>query len=186
LFVFDPTQDPRFRSACRSAGSGTKAQPAGRLSRQETFLNEAAARIRRHAGLAHTAAYDRPLIVVLSKLDEWKHLIDTERGGESWRSQADGTGVDIDRIEHLSDILRGILLHYCPETVAAAETFARDVTYIAVSSLGDQIETDPTTGLAAIRPKNIQPHWVTAPLLYILSRTSSKLIPRLVRRNKPS
>jgi hypothetical protein len=189
IFVFDPTQDPRFRSACRGVSSvaapGGGSQQASRLSRQETFLNEAAARIRRHAGLPHTAPYDRPLIVVLSKFDEWNHLIDTARGGEPWRIQGEIVGVDIDRIEHLSAILRGILLHYCPETVAAAETFARDVTYIAVSSLGDQVELDPSSGLPAIRPRNIQPHWVTAPLLYVLSRASSRLIPRLIRRNKP-
>src|SRR5262249_39608822 len=57
LFVFDPTQDPRFRVACRGSGTGGATHQAGRLSRQETILNEAAARIRRHAGLSHTATY---------------------------------------------------------------------------------------------------------------------------------
>ena len=52
-------------------------------------------------------------------------------------------------------------MHCCPETVAAAEAFAKNITYIAVSSLGGQVEVDTTTGLRAIRPKNIQPHWVT-------------------------
>jgi hypothetical protein len=187
LFLFDPTQDPRFRAACLSAGSGAGVAPhqAGRLSRQETILNEAAARIRRHAGLPHTASYDRPLVIVLSKFDEWNHLIDTDKGGEPWRTQEQVTGVDMDRIEHFSALLRRILLHYCPETVAAAETFARDVTYIAVSSLGPHVQIDPASGLAAIRPADIEPVWVTAPLLYCISRASSRLIPRFVRRSKP-
>ena len=202
LFLFDPTQDPRFRAACRSSGEwGVESEerdgtilpasrsplpvaPAGRLSRQETILNEAAARIRRHAGLPSTAPYDRPLIVVLSKLDEWNHLLDTDRGGDPWRTQANITGVDMDRIVHLSGLLRRILLHYCPETVAAAEAFARDVTYIAVSSLGPNIRRDPVSGLPAIRPAEIQPSWVTAPLLYAISRDSSRLIPRFVKRTK--
>jgi hypothetical protein len=187
LFVFDPTQDPRFRAACRGAGAGgPAAHLAGRSSRQETILNEAAARIRRHAGLAATALYDQPVIIVLSKFDEWNHLIDTDKGGEPWRSQDDRMGVDVDRIEDLSGLLRRILRHYCPETVAAAETFARDVTYIAVSSLGPGVQLDPVSGLPAIRPVDIQPHWVTVPLLYYLSQALSRLIPRVVRRGKPS
>ena len=187
LFLFDPTQDPRFRSACRGAASGGAgaAQVSGRLSRQETILNEAAARIRRHAGLPHTAPVDRPLVVVLSKLDEWNHLLDTDAKGDPWRTQDHVTGVDMDRIEHLSELLRRILLHYCPETVAAAESFTRDVSYIAVSSLGPNVQVDPASGLAAIRTADIQPTWVTAPLLYCLSQASSRLIPRFVKRGKP-
>jgi hypothetical protein len=188
LFMFDPTQDPRFRPVCRSAGSAAAAaahQHPGRFSRQETILNEAAARIRRLAGLPHTAPFDIPLVVVLSKLDEWNHLIDTEKGGEPWRVHDRVTGVDMDRIEHLSGLLRRILLHYCPETVSAAESFARDVTYIAVSSLGPRIQFDPASELPAIRPADIEPTWVTAPLLFCLSRASSRLIPRFVRRSSP-
>ncbi len=98
MFLFDPTQDPRFRSACRGAlGGEGSAQHAARLSRQETILNEAAARIRRHAGMPHTGTYERPLVVVLSKLDEWNHLLDTESGGDPWRTQGNVTGVNMDR-----------------------------------------------------------------------------------------
>ena len=38
------------------------------------------------------------------------------------------------------------MLKYCPETVTAAESFAKDITYIAVSSLGSGVEPDPTRG----------------------------------------
>ena len=182
LFLFDPTQDPRFRAACRGVEAGGSAQRAARLSRQETILNEAAARIRRHAGLSHGSKYERPMIVVLSKFDEWSHLLDHD-AGEPWKTQGNMTGVDVERIEQTSVRLRQILMQYCPETVAAAETFAKNITYIAVSSLGEQVELDPTTGLPGIRPKNIHPHWVTVPLLYALSRVQPALIPRLIRRD---
>ncbi len=186
MFLFDPTQDPRFRAACRGSStfSDGMAQNAGRLSRQETVLNEAAARIRRHAGLPHSAPYDRPLIVVLSKLDEWNHLLDTDRDGDHWRTQGGVTGIDMDHIEHLSELLRRILLHYCPETVAAADAFAKDVTYIAISSLGSKVARDPSSSLPSIRPAEIQPISVTAPLLYCLTRTSSRLIPRFVKKGR--
>jgi hypothetical protein len=182
LFLFDPTQDPRFRAACRGADAGGSAQRAARLSRQETILNEAALRIRRHAGLSHGTKYERPMIVIVSKFDQWSHLLDPG-GGEPWKTQGNSTGVDIERIERASVRLRQVLMQYCPETVAAAESFAKNITYIAVSSLGQQVEVDPTTGLAGIRPKNIHPHWVTVPLLYALSRVQPALIPRLIRRS---
>ena len=76
-------------------------------------------------------------------------------------------------------------MKYCPETVAAAESFAKDITYIAVSSLGSQVELDPNSGLPGIRPRNIRPHWVTVPLLYSISRVLPALVPRLIRRAKP-
>ena len=105
LFLFDPTQDPRFRAACRGKEAGGTAQRAARLSRQETILNEAAARIRRHAGLSHGSKYERPMIVILSKFDEWSHLLD-DGAGEPWKTQGNLTGVDIERIEQTSARLR--------------------------------------------------------------------------------
>ena len=74
LFLFDPTQDKRFRAVCRSKDIGPAGTRDNRLSRQETLLNEAAAQIRRLSGLSHQARYDRPVVVVLSKFDEWSHL----------------------------------------------------------------------------------------------------------------
>ena len=43
--------------------------------RQETILSEAAQRVRRYAGLAQSQKHDRPLIVVVTKFDSWKHLL---------------------------------------------------------------------------------------------------------------
>jgi hypothetical protein len=186
LFLFDPTQDQRFRAVCRSTELGGTERRAGRVARQETILIEAAARVRRHSGLHHGSKFDRPMIIVLSKFDEWIHLLDPADDGEPWRSQGNLTGVDVGRIERRSSRLRDILLHYCPETVTAAEAFAQDITYIAVSSLGDRVTLDPGSGLPGIRPKDIQPRWVLVPLLYALSRILPALIPRLVRRSQPT
>ncbi len=102
LFLFDPTQDLRFRAVCRGGDAAGASQRAARLSRQETILNEAATRIRRHAGLSQNAKFDRPVIVVLSKLDVWAHLFDDGDEGEPWRSQGNLTGVDVERIERRS------------------------------------------------------------------------------------
>jgi hypothetical protein len=186
FFLFDPTQDPRFRAACRGMQKGNSGQQNARLTRQETILNEAAARVRRYAGLAHNAQYDRPLVVVLSKFDEWSSLIDWTDKNDPWKTQGKMTGVDVDQINQRSTRLREILHSYCPETVTAAESFARDVTYIAISSLGPGVEVDPETGLVGIRSRNLQPAWVTVPIIYCLSRVLPGLIPRLLRRGKPN
>jgi hypothetical protein len=185
LFLFDPTQDLRFRAVCRGVDSAGATQRAARLSRQETILNEAAARIRRHAGLSQGSKYERPLVVVVSKLDEWSHLLDLDNG-DPWRSKGNLTGVDVERIEWMSGRLRGLLLMYCPEIVTAAQTLANDITYIAVSSLGGHVEPDSASGLPGIRPRNIQPRWVTVPLLYAISRVLPALVPRLIRRARPN
>jgi hypothetical protein len=186
LFLFDPTQDRRFRAVCRSKDIGPAGTRDNRLSRQETLLNEAAVRIRRLSGLSHHARYDRPVVVVLSKFDEWSHLYGPLENGNPWKRSGAVTGIDVELVEQQSQRLRQILSQYCPETVAAAESFASNVTYVAVSSLGNQTHTDPTTGLASIRPAEIQPHWVTVPLLYSLSRILPGLIPRLKRKTAHS
>jgi hypothetical protein len=155
------------------------------MSRQETILTEAAARIRRHTGLSQGSKYDRPLIMVLSKFDEWSHLLGLADDSDPWRRHGNLTGIDVGRIQQTSDRLRQILSVYCPETVAAAQAFAKDITYIAVSSLGSGVEVDARTGRPGIRPRNIRPEWVTVPLLYSISRVLPALVPGLIRRAQP-
>jgi Double-GTPase 2 len=184
LFLFDPTQDPRFRAVCRNSESAGASQRAARLSRQETILNEAASRIRRHAGMSHGTKYERPLVVVVTKLDEWSHLLDPNDRNDPWRAQGNLTGVDVAKIEQMSSRVREILLKYCPETVTAVESFAQDVTYVAASALGGQVELDLQSGLPGIRPKTIRPQWVIVPILFAISRVLPALVPRLVRRSK--
>src|SRR5262249_26839008 len=133
LFLFDPAQDRKFREACRGQ---TQAQ-VGRMapSQQITILNEVARRVRDYRGLKPSQLYDCPLIIVLTKLDAWSPLLDGDDGINPWRSPRPGTtaGLDLDRILERSRGLRDLMMRYCPDVVAAAEGFARDVTYIAVS-----------------------------------------------------
>jgi hypothetical protein len=184
LFLFDPTQDRRFRQAARRAAAGDPDDRADRLSRQETILNEAAARVRRHAGLAQGARVDSPLIVVVSKHDAWASLLGDDDPSPPWIPPRPGrlSGLAVERIERQSTELRSLLLLHCPEIVTAAEGFSASVTYVAVSSLGPCAERDPATGLLAVRPEAIAPRWASAPVLYALSKTLPGLIPRAVRR----
>ncbi|HEX6986329.1 MAG TPA: hypothetical protein VF170_13185 [Planctomycetaceae bacterium] len=181
LFVFDPTQDARFRKAAGIGGS------AAQLSRQEPILQEAAARVRRHAGLRHSEKHQRPLIVVLSKYDRWSGLLNEDVPAEPFCSYAPSEGLpfalDIDRVEHRSRVVREVLRRLCPEIVHAAEGFCERVVYVPTSAVGYKAEIDPQTGQSAIRPADTEPHWVTVPFLYALAATSGNLVPVARRRS---
>src|SRR5262249_55223165 len=148
LFLFDPTQDARFRRLCRAGPAGSP----GRTRRQESVLLEAAARVRRYTGLAQNARHRRPLILVVTKFDSWGDLL----AGDSKEPPLRGDRLDLDRIEQRSQSLRLLMLRVCPEVVSAAESFAEQVTYVPVSALGCSPQVDPRTGALAVRPRDIQ------------------------------
>jgi hypothetical protein len=180
LFVFDPTQDQRFVSLCNQ----TKKVPAaaGRTSRQELILQEAANRVRRYTGLPQNEKHPRPLIVVVTKLDVWCHLLRDTDWQEPWARTDWLFGIDLDRVEQRSRELRDLLSRVCPEFVNIAENFARTVLYVPASALGHAPIVHPETRHIAIRPRDIRPSWVTTPLLYGLSRSLPNLIFGLKRK----
>ena len=183
LFLYDPTQDPRFRDACTRAGLKVPKVERDRLYRQETTLTEAAARVKKYAGMAGGHVADRMLTVVVSKYDTWEPLLGLPKDSDPWRMSANGIGVlDVDRVMALSTALRGLLAKLCPEIVYAAEGFSQDVTYLPVSSLGPNTEIEQQTGKLAIRPKNVEPIGVTLPFLYAIHRSAPGLIPRMRRK----
>ncbi len=183
MFLYDPTQDPRFREACVQAGLSVPKVERDRLYRQETTLNEAASRVRKYAGMAGGFTGERMLIVVVSKYDTWAPLLGLADEEDPWRTSASGVGaLDVERITARSTALRRLLARLCPEIVGAAEGFTSDVTYLPVSSLGGQAETDAATGKLGIRPRNVAPIGVTIPFLYAIHRAAPALIPRLRRK----
>jgi Double-GTPase 2 len=185
FFLFDPMQDPRFQRLSRTdQGAGPAARPAG-SRRQEIVLQEAAARVRRVQGLSQTTKHDRPLIVVVTKYDAWSNLLEESDPSEPWVANRENrSGVDLERVEERSNVLRELLLRICPEVVIAAEDFAREVTYIPVTALGRTPVAAGPAGLA-IRPRDIRPSWATVPLLYAMCRWMPGLVPSRKARRKP-
>lgn len=189
FFVFDPTQDPRFR---RLYGADQISQD--RLARQEPILHEAIARIRRHAGLSHNEKHNRPLIVILTKFDTWWQLLDDQKDEPIRKAERTGTageaetvyGLDIDMIEQRSQGARELLLRATPEIVTVAEGFAQEVIYVPVSAVGWNARLDSRTSQMAIRPEETNPHWAAIPMLYALTRWSKGLIPRISRQKTRS
>jgi hypothetical protein len=174
-------QDQRFRKLCQDRGLLSPTLAGSRSGRQESVLLEAAARVRRYTGLSQNAKHYRPLIVALTKYDAWAKLIEG-RKLEPWVQQDEMYGLDLERIERRSEAARNLMRQVCPEVVAAAENFARDVAYVPVSALGQTPLPHPQSKSLAIRPRDIAPIWATIPLLYGMCRWMPGLIPACKRK----
>ena len=182
LFLFDPTQHPRFREACQKISTDPQLFGAARNLRQEVILNEAAARVRRYTGISPHAKHERPLIVVVSKADVWSPLLGVDLLREPLLNatpERPVNAVDVARIEKVSAALRAMLMKWTPEFVAAAEEFVRVVIYIPASALGHAPELEEKTGMLGVRPRDLQPRWVTIPLLYCLAKWTKGILPAL-------
>ncbi len=184
FFLFDPTQDPRFRQACQGKSNDPQMLPrANRLARensvrQDTILLEAIQRVRRHAGLREDQLHQRPVIIVVTKWDSWETLLPGVTRDEPYIGLPDVANkvLDGDRIAAVSKQLGDLLRQRTPEIVAAAEGFAADLTFIPVSATGRAPEVDKKTGSLGIRPRDMAPYWVEVPLLHAISRWCPGLI----------
>jgi hypothetical protein len=190
MFLFDPTQDPRLRPKARAgskaaiAASTSGVQP--KMQRQETILIETAHRIRQTTGLSPHKKIDRPLLVLISKSDVIRKLIDGDITSEPVvRNPGGGPSfVDLTRVESISKKIEALFLETVPEFVAAANDSFTFVRYIPVSAFGRPPEPIPgdagasADGQAAmgIKPKDISPAWVSVPLLYSFAKFSMFLV----------
>lgn len=84
MFLYDPTQHPRFRELCRQVSRDPQLHGASRTLRQETLLTEASWRVRRYLGLSAEKKHARPLVVVVTKADIWAPLV-RELGSRAFR-----------------------------------------------------------------------------------------------------
>jgi hypothetical protein len=186
MMLFDPTQDPRFRAKCSSLdpqmahGLRPGAERQSVVLRQETVLREAATRIRRHLGVAQDRRIKKPLIVVVPKFDIWAELSGISIDEEPFCSNGNGSpmGLDVQRVDAVSEAIRKLLADLCPEFVATAQGLSEIVRYIPVSSLGRSPELVERDGqmFYGIRPKDIRPKWAAVPLLYCLCQWTPGLI----------
>lgn len=182
MFCFDPTQDPRFREACRGRTSDYQIDKAPVTARQETVLHELVHRVRHHSNLKQTERRQQPLIVLLTKYDAWWPLNNYERLPNPWRSVGNNelSCLDIGLIQKVSDALRGLLNQVTPELVSAAEEFSHQTWFIPVSATGSPPELKGTVdGVEqwGVKPKNVNPMWCEVPFLTALACTTGGLIP---------
>jgi hypothetical protein len=172
LFLFDPTQDPRWHEMMRRSCPTTE-MPVVQGRRQEDVLREALTRVRKLRGLPDGVKHDRPLIVVLNKSDLWRELI-PKHENKMFVRQNGIAGVNTDAVTEQSNALRALLMHAIPEVVYAAEGFCERVYYMAASPLGNRPEY--VGGQPHIRPRDIRPDGVLLPFLLGLQTATSGLL----------
>ena len=201
LFIFDPTQDVRFRSACtepvddpqmNSAHGGMKSETQSRIhsTRQDTVLVNVLTQIRNLSFLPPDENIKMPLIIVLTKYDAWKQLgrgkFPKGKAPEEqnpWKLTADGiiNYYHAERVEKYSQILRELLLDLIPNLVSAAESAAENVTYIAVSATGGPPEfgEPDEQGIRPLcyRPINVKPIWAEVPFLHAQCLANKSTVP---------
>ena len=186
IFVFDPTQDVRFRRLL-SGVSADKQVMADRVERQDLILSETARRVKTYSGISMTAFHDRPLIVLVNKFDAWQKLVGDKRLSDPWvcHPSKKFSVLKIETILQVSEKLRQLLQTHSPSIVATAESFVdpKKVIYMPASATGGAPTVMPSGRLAHISG-TLKPMWVETPLLYVLS----KFVPGLVfsKKSKPN
>ncbi len=176
MFVFDPTQDARFRARLRGVSTDPQLGQSARAFRQDIVLLEMASRVRLHAGTPADEKLRQPLTIVVTKSDIWKSLLPNEDICTDpylidQREEGGFIGVvDKSRVERVSDQLEALLAGIVPEFVSAVRDTALRVLYVPVSATGVSPEIERSSGMLKVRASQINPWWVTVPFIYEFSR----------------
>jgi hypothetical protein len=184
FFLFDPTQEIRFRRACDGISDdpqmqlGSSKKGKDTITRQDTILLEAIQRVRRYAGLREDQLHQRPLIIVVTKWDSWRNLLPDVSNEPPYRPAGVGNlmALDGEQILKTSKKVEALLRKLTPEIVAAAEGFAKSILYVPVSATGTAPRFDSETGADGIAPKDLKPYWVEVPMLYTISQYCAGLV----------
>lgn len=186
FFVFDPTQDLRFRREISAVSRDPQVRmelqrPMRELPyRQDTILREAWERVLRHSEATRQRRMP-PLIVVCAKADCWGPLLRSWPLPPAYRMTQKGVaGVHMEKILQVSREVRELISEFAPELLAATESLSQDVTYIPVSATGCSPEINSKGEIVGFIPKNIQPIWVETPILFTLARWMPGLVGRLM------
>ncbi len=187
FFLYDPTQDPRFRKACREVSKDPQVYDDSgmRVStlRQDSVFAETAKRVRAHNNIPSYQKFDRPLVVIVSKADVWRRLVpsldlNVEPVAPFKYRDFNVCALRNDVVRHASQLTRNMLMKYAPEFISSVESFASDVVYIPVSATGvspvvDQNDAEKSGGF---RASEIRPIWIDVPMIYAISRLTKGLI----------
>jgi hypothetical protein len=178
LFCFDPTQDPRVRNELKGKSSDVQVTDNLVTARQDTVLNEMTNRIRRLTGMSSKERSDKPLIIVCTKFDAWKHLLGDIELKKPWSSSSKlgHKALNLDVVKNVSAAIRKLFARTCPEVVASSTALSTEVYFVPISATGTSPVKDPNTNAYMIPADDIKPLWCEVPLLLALSIRASKLI----------
>jgi hypothetical protein len=163
LYLFDPFNSPEFRRVLRDTKDPQLEKPV--VDQQDIILAEMHARIQMIRNLRPDESIHTPVAFIVGKCDVWLHLLNGRPVGNPVR---DGK-LDLAVVEENSGIVRALLYELCPAVVANAEALSSNVLYFAASSFGHTpFKVGP--GEYVPDPAKLEPAYVEAPLLWILSQ----------------
>jgi len=150
LFLFDPTQDLRFKAACKQAVNDPQMNPTlagdaevrGGTVNQSIVLTELVTRIKMHSRLTVHEKIKTPFIIVLTKLDAWKQLIDFPHYHRPW-NRVQNSPIYVyngKQVEQYSKMLRTLVLDLIPDLVGTAEDKDKKLLCLFDSSGRENVE----------------------------------------------
>jgi hypothetical protein len=178
FFCYDLMQDPRVRNALKGKTTDRQVVEQSVTARQEIILYEVIERFRRLTGLGQSERTDKPLVVIVTKYDGWKGLLDNMILERPVVRRGDGLGaIDLVHVRNVSNRVKELLSRFSSELVTAAQSFSNNVWFIPVSATGRSPELDTASGITGVRPRDIQPIWCDIPLAVVISKFSAGLVP---------
>jgi hypothetical protein len=197
VFVYDPTQDPKFREACRERSSDRQFRDV-KVDTQDVLYGNVMNRLLSLRSMLPTERVKVPLVVALTKYDAWRFLLD-ERGGlpPPYQKFQTGGGQDIslfasDAIDVVSRRCRDLLLRVTPHFVSTIESRCEPdgIRYMPVSATGGPSagktrsedwpfapSPAPPDGYDYFLQKDIRPEWAEVPLLTLIRMAAPELLP---------
>ena len=169
LFLFDPFHSPSFRKSMRKTNSKDPQLGRSAVDLQGVLLATMSDRIKRIRGMSIGENIRTPLAVIVGKCDAWQHLL----GENPFREPVDNARLNLNAIQHNSDVLRELLLNLSAEIVINAEAISDNVRYFPVSSFGHTpVQVKNAAGQEMIMPDPLQlsPFMTEIPPLWILSQ----------------
>ncbi len=185
IFVFDPTQETNFRSACRERSDDPQ-WADDRRSRQQTLFSEAMRRILLFRGLQPTERVDTPMVVILPKFDAWSFLLGDKPLPPLSREMTlkDGSSLtvfDAPAVRRVSASCRTMLQKYATPMLALIEERCAPsrVLFVPASATGCGPAGRDEEGKYFHRAGDIAPIWAEAPLLALLNGAIPELVPSI-------
>jgi hypothetical protein len=151
------------------------------LDPQATILATADQNVKKFLGRPIAEPLDTPLVVIVTKHDAWKHLLDGDLPSFATEPRTGGLcGLRVAAVEEVSQRLRALLMQHAPEVVAAAQRFSRHVYYVPASATGcAPVRAGEQDGRPSykFRAGSVNPYWIEVPLLWLLARHVPGLVP---------
>jgi hypothetical protein len=127
-------------------------------------------------------------MIIVSKFDAWRHLLgaDLPEFHVTPKRRAEGgtvvSGLRISAVEEISGRIKDLMRDLAPEVLSATEQFSRHVYFVPSSATGcapRMVGRDEKSGKPTykFRVGDLAPQWAEVPLLWMMSRHVSGLVP---------